>query len=124
MARLTRLDQEFAGRTVMEVHVEFRYEVHAHGTDGFMRGARQAVERNAKLPCCSGCGLHQVLIAREHALEGPVRPTGSSASTSRKAPICRSTGPESSRTSPPNSTPAHAKRSTGIPQQSACVIYS
>ena len=32
-------------------------------------------------------------------------------------------GPKTSNTSPSNSTAAHAKRSTGKPQPSVCVIY-
>ncbi len=51
-------------------------------------------------------------------------PTDCCASTSPKAPTCPSTDPKTSNTSPKNSTPDHAKRSTGTPQPSVCVIYS
>ncbi len=50
-------------------------------------------------------------------------PTGCCASTSPKAPTCPCTAPKTSNTSPSNSTADHAKRSTGIPQPSVCVIY-
>jgi IS30 family transposase len=50
-------------------------------------------------------------------------PTGCSASTSPKAPICRSTPPPSSIWSPPNSTPDHARHSTGTPPPKCCPGY-
>lgn len=44
-------------------------------------------------------------------------------SISRNAPICPSTDRKTSNAQLSNSTPAHEKRSAGIPQPSACVIY-
>ena len=56
--------------------------------------------------------------------EAPTKtPTGYCASTSPKAPTSASTALKTSNTSPKNSTAAHAKRSAGTPQPSACVIY-
>ncbi|MDQ0992556.1 hypothetical protein QFZ74_003784 [Streptomyces sp. V3I7] len=51
-------------------------------------------------------------------------PTACCDSTSPRAPTCPSTPANTWPPSPPNSTAAHAKRSTGKPQPSACINYS
>lgn len=50
-------------------------------------------------------------------------PTACCSSASPRAPTRPCTAPKTSNTSPSDSTADHAKRSTGEPQPSACVIY-
>ena len=69
----TSLDQQLTGGTVVQVDIEFRDEIDPHRpAHGFVCRAGQTVEGDPVLARCSGGGLHQVLVAGEHAVESAV----------------------------------------------------